>query len=245
MRVMLTIAYDGTDYVGWQVQPNGISVQEVLNRELSSFFGHDISTIGASRTDAGVHALGNVCVFDVDSPMPAEKISLAVNKSLPPDIVIQSSREVSGDFHPRFSNSIKTYEYAVLNRDIPIPTLSRYSYFYHHRLNDERMREAAGVLVGEHDFTSFASIHSQTKTFVRTIHDIVITRDENDMVRIRIRGNGFLYNMVRIIVGTLLHIGSGLMEVSDMERVLLAKKREEAGPTAPAQGLTLMEIRYL
>ena len=244
MRVRFVIAYDGTEYCGWQVQPNGITVQEVLNRSLSEFFGQEISTIGASRTDAGVHALGNVAVADIDTRMPAEKIALAINQSLPEDIVIQSTDEVPSDFHPRFSKSAKTYEYAIQNRQVPLPTLSRYTYFYHHNLDEERMRQGAAALIGEHDFTSFASIHSQTNSFVRTVYDIDIRRDEWDVVRMRIRGNGFLYNMVRIIAGTLIHVGSGLLEPEDVGRILMAKDREQAGPTAPASGLTLVGIEY-
>ena len=134
MRVRFDIAYDGTDYCGWQIQPNGITIQEVLNRALCDFFGQEITTIGASRTDAGVHALQNVAVAEIDTQMPASKIAYAINQSLPPDIVIQSTSEVDRDFHPRFSKSSKTYRYAILNREMPIPTLTRYSYFYHHKL---------------------------------------------------------------------------------------------------------------
>lgn len=243
-RIKLTVAYDGTEYCGWQVQPNGVTVQEVLNKALSEFFGQEIQVIGASRTDAGVHALGNVCVFEADTRMPGDKISYAINQSLPSDIVVQDSCEVSKDFHPRFSKSAKTYEYAIQNRQVPLPTLSRYTYFYHHKLDEELMRQAAAHLTGEHDFTSFASIHSQTNTFVRTIYDIDIQRDKWDVVRMRIRGNGFLYNMVRIIAGTLIQVGSGMIAVDEVKHILNARNRELAGPTAPAQGLTLIGIEY-
>ncbi|MCR4998603.1 MAG: tRNA pseudouridine(38-40) synthase TruA [Lachnospiraceae bacterium] len=244
MRVKLVVAYDGTSYCGWQVQPNGVSVQQVLNETLSELFGQEIAVVGASRTDAGVHALGNVCAFDVDTRMPGEKIAYALNQRLPDDIVIQESAEASSDFHPRFSKNDKTYEYRILNRRFALPTIRNTTYFFHHKLDVERMQKAADYLVGEHDFTSFASIHSQTNTFVRTIYEISVTRDSDDIVTIRVRGNGFLYNMVRIIAGTLIQIGTGLKEVEDMPRILEGKNRELAGPTAPPEGLTLIHISY-
>ena len=244
MRVKLVVAYDGTNYCGWQVQPNGMSVQQVLNETLSELFQQKIEVVGASRTDAGVHALGNVCAFDVDTRMPGEKIAYALNQRLPEDIVIQESAEVSADFHPRFSKSDKTYEYRILNRRFAMPTLRNTSYFFHHKLDVERMQQAADYLMGEHDFTSFASIHSQTNTFVRTIYEISVTRNADDIVTIRVRGNGFLYNMVRIIAGTLIQIGTGLKEVEDMPRILAGCDRELAGPTAPPEGLTLIHISY-
>ncbi len=244
MRVKLVVAYDGTAYCGWQVQPNGVSVQQVLNETLSELFQQPISVVGASRTDAGVHALGNVCAFDVDTRMPGEKIAYALNQRLPEDIVVQESAEVDADFHPRFSKSDKTYEYRILNRRFADPTLRHNTYFFHHKLDVDRMQQAANVLIGEHDFTSFASVHSQTNTFVRTIYDLTVTRDAQDIITIRVRGNGFLYNMVRIIAGTLIQIGTGLKEVEDMPRILEGKDRELAGPTAPPEGLTLIHISY-
>lgn len=243
MRVKLVVAYDGTEYCGWQIQPNGMTVEEVLNRTISELFHREISVIGASRTDSGVHALGNVAVFDVETRLPAEKISYALNQRLPADIVVQESAEVSPDFHPRFARSRKTYEYRILNRRFPLPTEARYSLFEYHPLDASRMNEGAAYLVGEHDFTSFASVHSQTNTFVRTVYEAGVRR-EGDMVVIRITGSGFLYNMVRIIAGTLLRVGSGLAEPEDMGKILLAKNRGAAGPTAPAHALTLVEIAY-
>ena len=243
MRVMLTIAYDGTNYVGWQIQHNGLSVQQVLDDALSEFFKQPIHVQGASRTDAGVHSLGNVAAFDVDTRMPAEKIAYGINQSLPRDIVVVDSREVDSDFHPRFGAKEKTYVYRIQNSDFPDPTRRLYTYHYRHYLDENRMRQAAGYLIGEHDFTSFSSIHAQTKTFVRTIYELSVERVA-DEIQIEITGDGFLYNMVRIIVGTLVQIGAGLMEVEDMHRILLARDRGEAGPTAPPQGLTLVQIVY-
>ena len=245
MRVKLVVAYDGTDYCGWQVQPNGITVEEVLNRELSRLLKEEITVTGASRTDSGVHSLGNVAVFDTDTRMPAEKISYAINQRLPEDIVVQDSCEVPEDFHPRFAASQKTYEYKILNRKFPMPTLRRDTLFYCHPLDEWRMRQGAQFLVGTHDFTSFSSVKAQTNTFVRTVYELTVERTEDDIIHIRITGNGFLYNMVRIIAGTLLLVGAGKLEPEDVGRILAAKDRGAAGPTAPAHGLTMIGITYL
>ena len=245
MRVKLVVAYDGTDYCGWQVQPNGITVEEVLNRELSRLLKEEITVTGASRTDSGVHSLGNVAVFDTDTRMPAEKISYAINQRLPEDIVVKDSCEVPEDFHPRFAASQKTYEYKILNRKFPMPTLRRDTLFYCHPLDEGRMRQGAQFLVGTHDFTSFSSVKAQTNTFVRTVYELTVERTEDDIIHIRITGNGFLYNMVRIIAGTLLLVGAGKLEPEDVGRILAAKDRGAAGPTAPAHGLTMIGITYL
>ena len=245
MRVKLVVAYDGTDYCGWQVQPNGITVEEVLNRELSRLLKEEITVTGASRTDSGVHSLGNVAVFDTDTRMPAEKISYAINQRLPEDIVVQDSCEVPENFHPRFAASQKTYEYKILNRKFPMPTLRRDTLFYCHPLDEGRMRQGAQFLVGTHDFTSFSSVKAQTNTFVRTVYELTVERTEDDIIHIRITGNGFLYNMVRIIAGTLLLVGAGKLEPEDVRRILAPKHRGAAGPTAPAHGLTMIGITYL
>ena len=243
MRVKLIVAYEGTNYCGWQVQPNGITIEEVLNQHLSRLLGEDIKVTGASRTDAGVHSMGNVAVFDTNTRMPAEKISFALNQSLPEDIVVQDSCQVPEDFHPRFSESVKTYEYRILNRKFRLPLERNTSYFYHYPLDVEKMQQAAAYLVGEHDFTSFSSVHAQTNTFVRTIYSLDVSKS-GDMISIRITGNGFLYNMVRIIAGTLVQVGAGMIEPGQMESILAGKDRELAGPTAPAHGLTMMGIEY-
>ena len=242
-RVKLTVAYDGTNYCGWQVQPNGITVQEVLNRHLSELTGETIETIGASRTDAGVHALGNVAVFDTSMRMPGEKFSYALNQRLPEDIRIQKSEEVPLDFHPRYRDSEKTYEYRILNRRFPVPTERFYSHFTYVPLDVEKMRQAAAFLEGEHDLKSFCGAGAQVKSTVRTILDTEVKR-EGDRITLRIRGNGFLYNMVRIIAGTLMEIGAGNYPPEHILEILQAKNRKAAGPTAPARGLTLVEIAY-
>ena len=243
-RIGMVVAYDGTNYSGWQIQPNGITIQGILNEELTRLLGEKIEVQGASRTDAGVHALGNVCVFDTSSRIPGEKFSYALNQSLPEDIRIQLSEEVEPDFHPRYADSEKTYEYRILNRRFPVPTERLYSYFYHYKLDERLMQEAASFLIGEHDFASFCGSGAQVKSTVRTITRAEAERD-GDMVIITVSGTGFLYNMVRIIAGTLIEIGNGQYPPERMKDILDAREREAAGPTAPARGLTLMCIEYL
>ena len=285
MRILMRVAYDGTAYSGWQLQPNAATIEGELNKALFDLTGEEIQVTGASRTDAGVHSLGNVCVFDTDTRIPAEKICYALNTRLPEDIRVTQSREVDGDFHPRHTDSEKTYEYRIWNDRFPSPVLSRYSHFSYRRIDIEKMREAARLLVGEHDFGAFCSTGSQAETTVRTIYAVDVIEEYNKdymveeynkdcmveeynkdymldvpeeadtehaddkdgfgrMIKIRVTGSGFLYNMVRIIAGTLLDIGTGLLEVSDMEKALATHNREDAGPTAPACGLTMIGIRY-
>ncbi len=247
-RVKLIVAYDGTNYCGWQAQPNGVSIEEELNQSLSELLGEEIRVIGASRTDAGVHALGNVCVFDTEAHMPPERISYALNTRLPEDIRIQDSREVASDFHPRRAVSEKTYEYNILNRRFPDPLSSRYSYFYHWDLDVEKMQRATAYLIGPHDFTSFCTKRTDVTNHVRTVYSLQVTRgtkgDRKDRITIRICGSGFLYNMVRIIAGTLIEVGGGKIEPEEVGEILAAKDRERAGDTAPPQGLTLVKIDY-
>ena len=241
--VRLIISYDGTNYCGWQIQINGITVEEVINRELSSLLGEDVAVIGASRTDSGVHAVGNVAVFDTETKIPAEKISFALNQRLPDDIRIQKSEEVSEDFHPRYCDSTKTYEYKILNRKFPDPLNRLYTHFVYMPLDVQKMKEAAEYIVGEHDFASFCSSGSQVKTTTRTVYNLDITKDD-DIIKIKISGNGFLYNMVRIIVGTLLKVGLGIYPPEHVKEIIEAKDRYTAGPKAPAKGLTLVGIEY-
>ena len=242
-RVKLVVAYDGTNYHGWQVQDNGITIEEVLNRTISELVQEDIKVIGASRTDSGVHAMGNVAVFDTESRIPGDKFSFALNQRLPEDIRIQESCEVDADFHPRYADTVKTYEYNILNRRFELPTKRLYAAFCYYPMDIERMNQAAAYLVGEHDFKSFCSAGAQVQTTVRTIYAVNVTKAD-DMVHIRITGNGFLYNMVRIIAGTLMQVGTGLMEPEQVKEILEARDRSKAGPTAVAKGLTLVEIRY-
>ena len=242
-RVMLVVAYEGTNYCGWQVQPGEKTIEGVLNQALSELLGEQIVVTGASRTDSGVHSYGNVAVFDTNTRIPAEKISYALNQRLPEDIVVQSSREVSADFHPRHCDSRKTYEYRILNRKMPLPMCRRDTYFYYHTLDVERMRQAAEYLVGEHDFKSFCATAAVVETTVRRIYALDVER-VGDVIVIRVTGNGFLYNMVRIIAGTLILIGAGKKEPESIQAMLSACDRSAAGPTAPAHGLTMIGMGY-
>lgn len=242
-RVMLRVAYDGTGYCGWQLQPNAQTVEGVLNEALTRLLGEPVTVIGASRTDSGVHSLGNVAVFDTDTRIPAEKISYALNQRLPDDIVVQESCEVASDFHPRHCDSTKTYEYKILNREFPLPTVRRDTYFYHRALDAARMQAAADRLVGTHDFASFCAAHAQVETTVRTVYGCEVLC-EGDLIRIRVTGAGFLYNMVRIIAGTLIEVGAGAREPEEITAILQAHDRSAAGPTAPAHGLTMIGIKY-
>ena len=242
-RIRLTVAYDGTNYCGWQIQPNGITIEEVLNTKLSKILKEDITVIGASRTDSGVHALGNVAVFDTETRIPPERISYALNRELPEDIVIVRSEEVPLDWHPRYREPVKTYDYHLWNSETPNPLRRFYTYFVSYKLDLEKMREAASYLTGEHDFASFCNIHTDVLQTVRTIYELSIEKEGAELI-LRIRGNGFLYNMVRIIAGTLLRVGRGFYTPKQVQDILLARDRQAAGVTAPAQGLVLVGIEY-
>ncbi len=242
-RIRLTVAYDGTNYHGWQLQDNGNTIEAELNKGLSELLGEEIRVIGASRTDSKVHALGNVAVFDTVSRMPAGKISYALNQRLPEDIRIQKSQEVPADWHPRRCESRKTYEYRIYRAEFPMPVKRLYSYFVYQPLDVGRMREAAAYLEGEHDFKSFCQTGAQVESTVRTIHSLWVEEQESDLI-IRVCGNGFLYNMVRIIVGTLIEVGQGRREPESMQEILGALDRA-AGPTAPAHGLTLVKYEFM
>ena len=263
-RIMMRVAYDGTKYSGWQVQPNAVTIEGVLNAALKELTGEDIQVIGASRTDAGVHSLGNVCVFDTASRIPAEKMCYAVNNLLPEDIRVIESGQVADDFHPRHCDSVKTYEYRIWNDKFPSPTLRQYTHFTYRKIDIDKMRLAAEKLVGEHDFGAFCGSGSQAETTVRTIYSIDISTEDREesvsehielgakdetykygrMIKIRVTGAGFLYNMVRIIAGTLLDIGNGLLDVDVIDKCLETHDRADAGPTAPASGLTMIGIKF-
>ena len=243
-RIMLTVAYDGTNYHGWQYQNNGKTIEGELNKALSSLLQKNIEVIGASRTDAGVHAMCNAAVFDTDAGIPAEKYSYALNQMLPDDIRVRKSEEVPADFHPRKTDTVKTYEYRIDCEEFADPTKTRYAYFTYVPIDASKMQEAAAYLVGTHDFKSFCSVNTTATTTVRTIFDIQVIRDGVDIV-VRITGNGFLYNMVRIIVGTLMDVGRGKYEPSKVKEILEATDRTAAGPTVPACGLMLKELHFL
>ena len=243
MRVKMIVAYDGTNYKGWQVQPNGITIEEVLNKNLSNLLGEQIVVSGASRTDSGVHSLGNIAVFDTNTRMPADKIAFALNQRLPEDIVVQGSCEVEDGWHPRYQNSRKTYEYRILNRTFRMPTRRLDTYFYHYPLDVEKMKKAASYLEGEHDFKSFCSNRRMKKSTVRTIYSIDLKEKEGEIV-ITYTGNGFLHHMIRILTGTLLEAGMKKRSLSSVAELLEVRDREKVGFTAPAKGLTLEKVLY-
>lgn len=262
-RVMLTVAYDGTSYCGWQVQPGKETIEGVLNRCISELTGEAVEVVGASRTDSGVHALGNIAVFDTQSSIPAEKFSYALNRRLPEDVRIQDAREVALTFHPRRCESRKTYEYRIYNAPFSLPTNRLYAHFTYVPLNVELMKKGAAYLVGEHDFKSFCSVDTQAQTTVRRVESIEVwenggpghseqryvsvegaARPGREIV-IRVAGRGFLYNMVRIIAGTLMEVGRGQIPPERVGDILKACDRQAAGPTAPACGLTLVGYEFL
>ena len=242
-RIRLKVAYDGTGYHGWQLQKNAVTIESELNRCLSELFGEEIQVTGASRTDAGVHALENIAVFDTTSPMPAEKISYALNQRLPEDIRIQKSEETACDWHPRRCKSRKTYEYRIYRAQFPMPVKRLYALFTYYKLDVNHMKKAAAYLEGEHDFKSFCQTKTQVESTVRTLYSVQVEEQGQDLV-IRVCGNGFLYNMVRIIVGTLLEVGQGRRTPESITEILAAKDRATAGPTAPAHGLTLVRYEF-
>ena len=276
-RIMLTVAFDGTNYSGWQIQPNKETIEGVLNRELSRLLNEEIKVVGASRTDSGVHAEGAVCVFDTESKIPGDKFSYAINQTLPEDIRIRNSKEVDITFHPRRVNSRKTYRYRIRHDEFPNPLDARYSYHVYTKLDIEAMRKACEFIKGKHDFKSFCSVHTDVDTTVRTVYDVHIdvTPDKKllqmsglmksagesgamrsggesaagrirpEIIDIYVTGNGFLYNMVRIIAGTLIEVGHGKIKPEEIPAIIEACDREKAGPTAPAKGLTLIGYRMM
>lgn len=249
-RICLVVAYDGTHYCGWQIQKNGVTIEGELTKGLRKLLREEIEVIGASRTDSGVHAMGNLAVFDTESKIPADKIAVALNHYLPEDIRVQRSYEVARDYHPRYQKTEKTYEYTVLNTKIALPAWRYYSHHVYQDLDMAAIRAAARELEGEHDFSAFCSVGSQVKSKVRTIYEIsfqeepVVVGNGGKIIRFRVRGNGFLYNMVRILVGTLLEVGMGRRTVESVREALVTGERQKAGPTAPPQGLMLLEIRH-
>ncbi len=250
-RIKLTVAYDGTNYSGWQIQPNAPTIENVLDEAIYKTTGEKVHVTGASRTDAGVHAFGNVAVFDTESTIPGDKWVFAINRNLPDDVSVIESREVKPDFHPRHCNTVKTYEYTMLCGVHPLPQLRNTSWHVGNDLDVEAMRVAAQELIGEHDFKSFCCVRTQVESTVRTVYSIEFVEKpygwngSHKLITMRIRGNGFLYNMVRIIAGTLAQVGKGKLAKADVQAMLEAKDRCEAGQTAPPQGLALMNIDYV
>ena len=242
-RIHLIVEYDGMNYAGWQRQANALAVQQVLEERLKKLTGETVVLHGASRTDAGVHALGQSAHFDTASRIPGEKFSYALNALLPPDIRVRRSEDVPPDFHARFSTRGKRYRY--LFYDAPhAGALNRNTHAHSiYPLNDAVMREEALTLLGKHDFAAFAASGSVVKDTVRTIWRADVERRDHE-VKLIVEGNGFLYNMVRIIAGTLQDVGSGKLSPGALARAIETGNRLDLGVTAPAHGLTLMEVFY-
>lgn len=242
-RIRLIISYDGTNYVGWQVQPNGVSVQALLEKALFELTGEQIRVEGSGRTDSGVHAKAQVAHFDTEARMAADKFAIAMNMHLPPDIRVLFSEECDPTFHTRFSAKRKVYSYTVQlgpHADVFLRTTSLH---LHYIPDVEAMQKAAAAVIGTHDFNAFKCADSSMENTVRTITRSEWNRNGNLLVY-TVEGNGFLYNMVRILVGTMLEIGSGKRPVSDMENAIETGSRTSAGATAPARGLRLERVIY-
>ncbi len=243
MRIKLTIEYDGSGYAGWQRQKNGLSVQQVVEEAIAAATGQQTVVYAAGRTDAGVHALGQVVHFDTQTTIPPEKISYALNTFLPDDIRIASSCEVSEDFHARFGAKAKTYVYTFYNAEHASALYRNLSAHARGDIDVDAMNRAAKQIVGTHDFVSFCASGSEVETTVRTVHSLEITH-EPPFINIEITGSGFLYNMVRIIAGVLLDVGKGKLLPEDVADIMRAKDRRKASATAPACGLVLKQIYY-
>lgn len=242
-NIKLIIAYDGTNYNGWQTQLNGPSVQETIERAAGKVMKHKINLTGSGRTDSGVHALGQVANFIADTRIAEDKIKIALNANLPKDISIIDSVDVPLEFNSRFDAHDKTYMYQIYNDRVGSPFYSKYSCFVPSRLDFEKMEEALKLVVGTHDFKGFMAAGSQAKTTVRTVYEASLVR-ENELIKLYITGSGFLYNMVRIIAGTLIDIGKGTMEISCIEHALRDKDRTVLGQTARPEGLFLVSVNY-
>jgi len=239
----LTVEYDGTSYCGWQTQVNGTSIQEVIEKSLKHTFKKKVALTGAGRTDSGVHSVGQVASFRANTRLTRKQLLFALNSRLPNDIAIKKVEDVGSGFNACRSAKRKLYRYAILNSPIPAPLLRRYSYRYTIPLNINAMRKASMVLKGRHDFKSFRAAGSRRRNSITTIYRIS-TKKEGDFIHMDMEAKGFLYNMVRNIAGTLIEIGRGKLQSGDMKRILQAKDRAQAGPTAPAKGLCLIKVSY-
>jgi len=242
-NVKLTLEYDGSNYHGWQSQNNSLAVQDVVYKAVFKLTGENVTINGSSRTDAGVHAYGLCANFITNSSIPPERFSFAMNSVLPSDIVVVKSEEVSLDFHARFNSKGKKYRYMIYNSTFPSALLRERACHEVRNLDESKMQEAAMKFLGTHDFSSFMAAGSVVKSPVRTIHSVEVTRDGN-IINFEVLGNGFLYNMVRIMAGTLIEVGYGRIKVAEVENIILSKDRKRAGKTAPAHGLYLVKVYY-
>ena len=243
MKIALKISYDGTDYAGWQVQKNAPTVQEKLNEAVFALTGERVSVTGSGRTDAGVHAAGQVAHFETESALPPEIYAPALNVFLPPDIRVLSSRAVTDTFHAVRSAKRKTYVYSFYRAETELPLKERYAVRIYGETDLENMRNCAAVFVGKHDFTCFLASGSDVKDAVRTIFSLEIT-ERGDDLSLSVTGDGFLYNMVRILAGTLLEAAKGKRTPADCAALLAGKDRSPAGKTMPAKGLCLVSVEY-
>jgi tRNA pseudouridine38-40 synthase len=242
-NIKLTIEYDGTNYHGWQSQINAVTVQDTLTNALKKLTGEDCELTGSSRTDMGVHALGHVANFFTSSAIPADRFSYALNSVLPEDIVIIKAEEVSPEFHSRFQAKGKKYRYLIYNSKYRSALHRNRAWHIRGALDLDAMQTAAEAFLGEHDFFAFMASGSSVKTTVRTIYDISLVK-KDELLEFEIQGNGFLYNMVRIIAGTLVYVGMGKIKAEEVSGIIQSKNRKLAGKTAPAHGLYLVEVYY-
>ncbi len=243
MRVAFIVEYDGTDYAGWQIQKNDVTVQEKIEEALVSLNKGHITVFGAGRTDSGVHAKGQCGHFDIDTNIPAEKFAFILNSKLPKDIRIKKSWQAEEGFHCRFSAKGKRYIYRIVNAPHASALLSRFSTHVPERLDLDKMRQAAEHIVGTHDFKAFCAAGSSVKTTVRTVNKVEIVKT-GELIEITVEGTGFLYNMVRIIAGTLIEVGKHKKTPHEVKEIIDGKKRKDAGMTAEAKGLTMDEVFY-
>jgi tRNA pseudouridine38-40 synthase len=253
MNWKLVLAYDGTDFSGWQVQPGRTTIQGELSDAIMRVAGERVLPQGSGRTDAGVHALGQVASFHLDAPIPPANLMRALNRTLPESIRVLAADPVPADFHARHSAVEKTYEYRIFRGEICLPSQSRYVYALNWPLDPDAMVQAAQYVIGEHDFTSFAANDpdlatrgndsAQELNCVRTVHDSCWTL-ESDQLIYRVTGSGFLHHMVRNLVGTFLDVGRKSISADSIPAILAARNRSAAGPTAPARGLFLIEVKY-
>jgi tRNA pseudouridine38-40 synthase len=242
-NIKLTISYDGSDYHGWQIQPGRKTIQGILTEAIQSLIGCDVQVFGASRTDAGVSALGQVALVQIDSPIPMENLARAITGRLPPDIAVTDAAEVPQDFDVAGAVKSKLYRYTIFTGPLRPVLQIRHCWHLPEKLNIAAMDEAAKLLIGKKDFKSFAAAADNREKSIRTIFRCDVT-DDGDWIYIDVQGDGFLYNMVRNIVGTLIEIGRGRWQPEKIKQILQAKDRTAAGPIAPAQGLCLMWIKY-
>jgi len=243
-NIKLVIEYDGANYQGWQVQSKGPTVQGIIEEKLALLIGEKVHLVGSGRTDAGVHALKQVAHFKTESQMDIRSIQRALNSLLPPDMAIQRAEEVEENFHARRQSRSKVYEYRILNRSLRSAFHRGYAWHIPKKLDIKEMKKATRSLIGEHDFSSFRSVGSPTRTAVRRVIRAEWQRDREGLIRFEIEANGFLKQMVRALVGTLVEVGKGKIRSGEFRSILESKDRKKAGPTAPAHGLFLKEVKY-